>query len=204
MICEDHTWEPGRYGRLMSERSMPHDAASWACPHGQDARRGCVACYERSVTPDPALPFWEVAAWFTTEQPIPIRTLQDVHHHGRRFALDQPSTPLVYLLTGHARAHDSVEALAGVIGFLLHNRHVGRRLHRDGDPGHASVARQDQRRPPDGRVARRPASHLRGGADRPPPHCRKSAPQWERRWTKISPGSGPAGHRVPRAGYGCR
>ncbi|MET8334034.1 hypothetical protein ABZV14_29765 [Streptosporangium canum] len=108
----------------MSERSMPHDAASWACPHGQDARRGCVACYEESVSPDPALPFWEVAAWFTTERPIPIRTLQDVHHHGRRFALDQPSTPLVYLLTGHARAHSSVEAIAGVIGFLLHNRHV--------------------------------------------------------------------------------
>ncbi|GAA4229302.1 hypothetical protein FHR32_002069 [Streptosporangium album] len=108
----------------MSERSMPHDAASWACPHGQDARRGCVACYQESVDPDPALSCWEVAAWFTTERPVPIRTLQDVHHHGRRFALDQPSTPLVYLLTGHARARGSVQAVAGVIGFLLHNRHV--------------------------------------------------------------------------------
>ncbi|WP_433246006.1 hypothetical protein ACQPYK_44475 [Streptosporangium sp. CA-135522] len=108
----------------MSERNMPHDADSWACPHGQDARRGCVVCYEESVNPDPALSFWEVAAWFTTDRPVPIRTLQDVHHHGRRFALDQPSTPLVYLLTGHARARDSIQAIAGVVGFLLHNRHV--------------------------------------------------------------------------------
>jgi hypothetical protein len=103
---------------------MPHDPSSWACPHGQDARRGCVACYEESTDADPELSFWEVVAWFTTDRPIPIRTLQDVHHHGRRFALDQPSTPLVYLLTGHARAEDSVQAIAGVVGFLLHNRHV--------------------------------------------------------------------------------
>lgn len=108
----------------MSEHSMPHDLSAWACPHAQDARRGCTVCYEESVTADSALPFWEVAAWFTTDRPIPIRTLQDVHHHGRRFALDQPSTPLVYLLTGHARADDSVQAIAGVVGFLLHNRHV--------------------------------------------------------------------------------
>ncbi|MEU0519407.1 hypothetical protein [Streptosporangium sp. NPDC006007] len=118
----------------MAHRSMPHDAASWACPHGQDARRGCVACYQESVDPhpayqesvgpDPALPFWEVVAWFTSDRPIPIRTLQDVHHHGRRFALDQPSAPLVYLLTGQARARDGVQAVASVVGFLLHNRHV--------------------------------------------------------------------------------
>ncbi|MEZ0073302.1 hypothetical protein [Planotetraspora sp. GP83] len=107
----------------MSERNLPK-ADAWACPHGEDARRGCVACYEQSANPDPALPFWEVAAWFTTHRPIPIRTLQDVHHHGRRFSIDQPSTPLVYVLSGHARAGDGAEALAGVIGFLLHNRHV--------------------------------------------------------------------------------
>ncbi|MFC7647446.1 hypothetical protein ACFQX6_48205 [Streptosporangium lutulentum] len=83
-----------------------------------------MACYEESTDADPELSFWEVVAWFTTDRPIPIRTLQDVHHHGRRFALDQPSTPLVYLLTGHARAVDSVQAIAGVVGFLLHNRHV--------------------------------------------------------------------------------
>jgi hypothetical protein len=110
----------------MSARRPPpaHDAASWACPHGADARRGCVACYEESVDPDPALPFWGVAAWFTSDRPIPIRTFHDIHRHGRRFAIDQPSTPLVYVLTGQAHAEHGVQALAGVVGFLLHNRHV--------------------------------------------------------------------------------
>jgi hypothetical protein len=108
----------------MSERSMPHDATSWSCPHGQDARRGCEACYEESARPSPELSFWTVAAWFTTDRPIPIRTIQDVHHHGRHFALDQPSAPLIYLLTGEAYARDGVQAVASVIGFLLQNRHV--------------------------------------------------------------------------------
>ncbi|WP_449063714.1 hypothetical protein [Planomonospora algeriensis] len=108
----------------MSERSMPNDAASWICPHGQDARRGCVTCYEEASAPGSEVPSWEVAAWFTAPRPIPIRTLQDVHRHGRSFAIDQPSTPLVYLLTGRTAAPDSVQAVAGVVGFLLHNRHV--------------------------------------------------------------------------------
>ncbi|GAA3133344.1 hypothetical protein [Streptosporangium carneum] len=108
----------------MSQRSMPHDAASWACPHGQDARRGCANCYEESVDPGLALPFWDALAWFTSERPIPIRTLQDAHNHSRRFALDQPSAPLVYLLSGETRARDGVQAVAGLVGFLLHNRHV--------------------------------------------------------------------------------
>lgn len=103
---------------------MPNDLAAWACSHGQDARRGCTTCYEESIDGDQAQPYWEVAAWFTTSRPIPIRTLQDAHHHDRHFALDQPSTPLVYLLTGRTRAGDSVQAIASVVGFLLHNRHV--------------------------------------------------------------------------------
>ncbi|WP_030918369.1 hypothetical protein [Streptosporangium amethystogenes] len=150
----------------MSERSMPHDLAAWACPHGQDARRGCTTCYEESTDGDQAQPFWEVAAWFTTSRPIPIRTLQDAHHHDRHFALDQPSTPLVYLLTGHARAGDSVQAIAGVVGFLLHNRHVvadftvteTRATRRSpGTPGAPNATRQTDKwlqdpRRPDGRL----------------------------------------------------
>jgi hypothetical protein len=89
-----------------------------------DARQGCVACYEESVEPDLTLPFWKVVAWFTTGRPIPIRTLHDVHRHGRGFSIVQPATPLVYLLSGNARAGHGVQAVAGVVGFLLHNRHV--------------------------------------------------------------------------------
>lgn len=102
------------------------DLAQWTCPHGQHAGHGCVTCYDATAEAeaDPELPLWEVAAWFTTKRPIPIRALQDVHRHGRRFALDQPSTPLVYLLSGQVRATLGVEAVAGVVGFLLQNRHI--------------------------------------------------------------------------------
>ncbi|KAB8188385.1 hypothetical protein FH608_043860 [Nonomuraea phyllanthi] len=62
--------------------------------------------------------------WFTSERPMPIRALKAVRRHGRHFALDQPSTPLVYLLSGQARAATGTEAIAGLIGFLLANRHV--------------------------------------------------------------------------------
>ncbi|GAA3693887.1 hypothetical protein GCM10022224_069240 [Nonomuraea antimicrobica] len=62
--------------------------------------------------------------WFTSERPMPIRALKDVRRHGRHLALDQPSTPLVYLLSGQARAATGTEAVAGLVGFLLDNRHV--------------------------------------------------------------------------------
>lgn len=100
------------------------DVVKWTCPHGQHAGNGCITCYDASAAADPELPLWEVSAWFTTTRPIPIRALQDVHRHGRRFALDQPSTPLVYILSGHVRAALSAEAVAGVVGFLLQNRHI--------------------------------------------------------------------------------
>jgi hypothetical protein len=60
----------------------------------------------------------------TTPRPKPIRALQDVHRHDRSFALTQPSTPLVYLLSAQVRAALAAEAVAGVVGFLLQNRHV--------------------------------------------------------------------------------
>lgn len=96
----------------------------WTCPHGRHASHGCVSCYDATAEADPALPLWEVAAWFTTARPIPIRALQDVHRHGRRFALDQPSTPLVYLMSGQVRATLGAEAVAAVLGFLLQNQHI--------------------------------------------------------------------------------
>lgn len=100
------------------------DIARWTCPHGEHAGRGCVACYNASADADPALPLWEVAVWFTSARPIPIRALHDVHRHGRHFAIDQPSTPLVYLLTGQARAALGAEAVAGVVGYLVQSRHI--------------------------------------------------------------------------------
>ncbi|MEU7000110.1 hypothetical protein [Nonomuraea sp. NPDC046570] len=100
------------------------DVVQWTCPHGQHAGQGCVTCYHASAEADPALPLWEVAAWFTTARPIPIRALQDIHRHDRGFALTQPSTPLVYLLSGQVRATLGAEAVAGVVGFLLQNRHI--------------------------------------------------------------------------------
>ncbi|PZG18233.1 hypothetical protein [Nonomuraea aridisoli] len=100
------------------------DVAQWTCPHGQHAGQGCVACYHASADPDPSLPLWDVAAWFTTARPIPIRALQDIHRHDRGLALTQPSTPLVYLLSGQVRAAMAAEAVAGVVGFLVQNRHV--------------------------------------------------------------------------------
>jgi hypothetical protein len=100
------------------------DVIRWTCPHGLHAGKGCVACYHASAEADPALPLWRIAVWFTTERPVPIRVLKDVRRHGRRFALDQPSTPLVYLLSGQARAATSAEAVAGLVGFLLGNRNV--------------------------------------------------------------------------------
>lgn len=109
---------------LSGHAQSPADVAQWTCPHDRHAGLGCVTCYEATADADPTLPLWEVAAWFTTTGPIPIRALQDVHRHGRRFTLDQPSTPLVYLLSGHVRATLGVEAVAGVVGFLLQNRHV--------------------------------------------------------------------------------
>ncbi|MEV0384907.1 hypothetical protein [Nonomuraea sp. NPDC050643] len=105
------------------DRSQAH-IAQWTCPHGRHAGQGCVPCYHASADADSALPLWEVAAWFTTMRPIPIRALQDIHRHDRNFALTQPSTPLVYLLSGQVRAAAAAEAVAGVIGFLLQNRHI--------------------------------------------------------------------------------
>lgn len=104
--------------------SYRDEAAFWACPHGHDARYGCVDCYEESADPDPDSPVWDVAVWFTSRRPIPIKALQDVHRHGRRFLLDKLSAPYIYLLTGQARAPHGGQAVAGVVGFLLHNRHV--------------------------------------------------------------------------------
>ncbi|PZG34461.1 hypothetical protein C1I98_27990 [Spongiactinospora gelatinilytica] len=102
----------------------PADVLRWTCPHDRLAGRGCVTCYQASADADPALPLWDVAVWFTIPGPIPIRALQDVHRHGRRFTLDQPSTPLIYLLSGQTRAGSGAEAVAGVAGFLLQNRHI--------------------------------------------------------------------------------
>lgn len=109
---------------LNKHPQSPADILQWTCPHGRHAGLGCVDCYLTAADAEPALPLWEVAAWFTTTRPIPIRALQDVHRHGRRFTLDQPSTPLVYLLSGHARATSGAEAVAGVVGFLLQNAHI--------------------------------------------------------------------------------
>jgi hypothetical protein len=109
---------------ILTTDQSPADVVQWTCPHGQHAGYGCVTCYDASAEADPEYPLWEVAAWFTTARPIPIRALHDVHRHGRRFALDQPSTPLVYLLTGQVRAVLAAEAVAGVVGFLLQNQHI--------------------------------------------------------------------------------
>ncbi|RCG31348.1 hypothetical protein DQ384_11600 [Sphaerisporangium album] len=100
------------------------DAAYWACPHGYDARDGCVSCFEESADPDPDSITWDVAVWFNSRRPIPVKALQDVHRHGNRFNLDKLSAPQIYLLTGQARAARGAQAVAGLIGFLLHNRHV--------------------------------------------------------------------------------
>ncbi|MEU1388903.1 MULTISPECIES: hypothetical protein [unclassified Nonomuraea] len=62
--------------------------------------------------------------WFTTERPIPIRALQDVHRHDRDLTLTQPATPLVYLLSARVGAALGAEAVAGVVGFLVQNRHI--------------------------------------------------------------------------------
>ncbi|GAA2801015.1 MULTISPECIES: hypothetical protein [Nonomuraea] len=110
---------------ILSTRDQSRaDVVQWTCPHGQHAGRGCVTCYHASAEADPSLPLWDVAAWFTTARPIPIRALQDVHRHDRGLALTQPSTPLVYLLSGQVRAALGAEAVAGVVGFLLQNRHI--------------------------------------------------------------------------------
>ncbi|MEV0150743.1 MULTISPECIES: hypothetical protein [unclassified Nonomuraea] len=102
----------------------PADVEHWTCLHGRHAGQGCVTCYQEAVEADPALPVWEVAVWFTSPRPIPIRALHDVHRHDRHFAIDQPSTPLIFLLTGQARAERGVEAVAGLVGFLVQNRHI--------------------------------------------------------------------------------
>ncbi|MFI9560384.1 hypothetical protein [Nonomuraea endophytica] len=115
---------------VLGEREQSRaEAARWTCPHGRHAGRGCVTCYEDSAEDDQALHLWEVAAWFTTARPIPIKTLQDIHRHGRGFGLTQPSTPLVYLLSGQVRAALAAQAVAAVIGFLLQNRHVVEAFH---------------------------------------------------------------------------
>lgn len=105
----------------MSDSSTPGEPASWTCPHARDARSGCAACYQDSVDPDPALPMWQVAAWFTAIRPIPVKIIRDIRRHGRHFTLAQPSASLFYLLTGHAPARDAAQAIAGLIGFLLHS-----------------------------------------------------------------------------------
>ncbi|MEU6788358.1 hypothetical protein ABZ912_55000 [Nonomuraea angiospora] len=109
---------------LSAHAQSAADAAQWTCRHGQHARHGCVACYHACADVDPAQPLWEVAAWFTTERPIPIRALQDVHRHDRGLTLTQPSTPLVYLLSARVRAALGAEAVAGVVGFLVQNQHI--------------------------------------------------------------------------------
>lgn len=109
---------------LSGHPQSPAEILQWTCPHGRHARHGCVACYQASADGDVTLPLWEVAVWFTSTGPIPIRALQDVHRHGRHFTLDQPSTPLIYLLSGQGRAALGAEAVAGVVGFLLQNRHI--------------------------------------------------------------------------------
>ncbi|MCP2363804.1 hypothetical protein HD597_010824 [Nonomuraea thailandensis] len=105
----------------MGDQSHP-ETARWTCPHGRHVGQGCVPCYRAATAPDPALPLWAAVVWFTSPRPIPIKVLHDVHRHGRHFALDQPSTPLVFLLTGQARAAEGVEAVAGLVGFLLQSR----------------------------------------------------------------------------------
>ncbi|MBN6051003.1 hypothetical protein JYK22_03565, partial [Nonomuraea sp. RK-328] len=109
---------------LDTRPQTPAEIELWTCPHGRHAGQGCVSCYQTTAEADPAWPVWEVAVWFTSPRPIPIRTLHDVHRHGSHFALDQPSTPLVFLLTGQARAARGVEAVAGLVGFLVQNPHV--------------------------------------------------------------------------------
>ncbi|WP_327587524.1 hypothetical protein OHA25_11325 [Nonomuraea sp. NBC_00507] len=109
----------------LGAREQSHaDVVRWTCPHGLHAGQGCVACYRASTEADPALPLWEVAVWFTSTRPMPIRALKDVRRHGCSFSLDQPSTPLVYLLSGQARAATGTEAVAGLVGFLIDNRHI--------------------------------------------------------------------------------
>ncbi|WP_433443730.1 hypothetical protein [Nonomuraea sp. CA-141351] len=83
-----------------------------------------MTCYRSAADADPVLPLWEVAVWFISPRPIPIKVLHDIHRHGRNFALGQPSTPLVFLLTGQARAAQGVEAVAGLVGFLLQSLHA--------------------------------------------------------------------------------
>ncbi|MDF5755097.1 hypothetical protein [Spongiactinospora sp. TRM90649] len=109
---------------LTDRPQSPADAAKWTCPHDRHAQHGCVSCYQASTYADSALPQWNVSVWFTITKPIPIRALQDVYRHDRCFSLDQPSTPLVYLLSGRVRAGSGTEAAAGVAGFLLQNRHI--------------------------------------------------------------------------------
>ncbi|GAA0419088.1 hypothetical protein Acor_28730 [Acrocarpospora corrugata] len=109
---------------ILTHTQSPAAVRQWTCPHAQHARHGCVTCYQASADADPELPLWEVAVWFTTTRPIPIRALQDVHRHGRRFTLDQPSTPLVYILSGQVRTGLAAEAVAGMVGFMLQNRHI--------------------------------------------------------------------------------
>ncbi|MEV0199778.1 hypothetical protein [Nonomuraea sp. NPDC050691] len=110
---------------ILGARPQPQaEADRWTCPHGRHAGQGCVTCYEAAAEADAALPVWEVAVWFTSARPIPIRALHDVHRHGHHFALDQPSTPLIFLLTGQVRAAQGVEAVAGLVGFLVQNRHI--------------------------------------------------------------------------------
>ncbi|MFC5828331.1 hypothetical protein [Nonomuraea insulae] len=104
----------------LGTRNQPHaEIVRWTCPHEKHVSQGCVTCYGSAADADPALPLWDVAVWFTSPRPIPIRVLHAIHRHGRNFALDQPSTPLVFLLTGQARAAQGVEAVAGMVGFLL-------------------------------------------------------------------------------------
>ncbi|MDA0631847.1 hypothetical protein OUY22_00320 [Nonomuraea sp. MCN248] len=125
---EDRSRPPRRRvteAAILSTRDQSRaDLAQWTCPHGEHAGNGCVTCYYATADVDQALPLWDVAAWFTTERPIPIRALQDVHRHDRALMLTQPSTPLVYLLSAQVRAALAVEAVAGVVGFLVQNRHI--------------------------------------------------------------------------------
>ncbi|MET8866598.1 hypothetical protein ABZW11_26975 [Nonomuraea sp. NPDC004580] len=110
--------------KLTGGRLPAAAAAQWVCPHGKSAAQGCVTCYDDSSEAGSAAPVWELAVWFTSERPMPIAALKDVRRHGGRFALDQPSTPLVYLLSGQVRAATAAQAVAGLVGFLLANRHV--------------------------------------------------------------------------------
>lgn len=110
--------------KLDGREQSAAEAARWICPHGRHAAAGCGACYQAGGGEDPELPLWDVTVWFSSAAAVPVRALKDIRRHGRGYTLGQPSTPLVYLLTGQGRAATAAEAVAGLVGFLLVNEHI--------------------------------------------------------------------------------